>query len=123
MDERPITEIKLPDCEATVYAYSFMRHGDFRQIRRALLESIKVHVEKDELVADNVDATISYDQQDLVAKFLVKEIVTKEGIKIDTPETMVGFIYDISIRDGEYLTNKLNDIYKESQLSQEAKKK
>lgn len=125
--EKPTIEFVLPDCGAKVVMYAFVSGGDYREMQKFLLNSIQVDVnaatgsrDMKDIRVDKLSGTITMEQEEMALKYLLKEIFTTEGNKVDD---MLKFIYDCSIEDSDFVFAKANEVTLKSRLSSETKKK
>lgn len=119
--DRPTIEIILPESKSKVSMYTYLTSGQYREIQKSLLKEVKVDPNKgqDQKIGE-ISADVVFEQQDAICKFLIKEISDNEGKKIDD---IGAFIYDLSIKDGNTLYAKVNEIDSNSRLGAEGKKK
>jgi len=131
--EKPTIEITLPKSKAKVVLYQYLSHGQFSELQRSLLSNVSVDVSKltndenknKEVINDamkSIPATVSFDEYELLQRFLIKEILLEDGTVIPG-EKSNKFVYDLPIADGQFLQGKLEKIQEESSLSVEDKKK
>jgi hypothetical protein len=126
--DRPTVELLLPETKAKVTLYQFVSNGQFKEIQAMFVSGVNVDLssagdEDKNVLAEgmkSVPASIAFDQQKLLAKFLIKQINLEDGTPV---ENMEQFVYDLSIADGQVLDEKINEIQESSNLSMKAKKK
>ena len=130
--ERPTIELLLPISGARVVLYQYMTTGQFRDLQKALVKDVQFDLskldpnEKDQektaksVEIKSISPVIGYEQEEMVLKFLVKEIIAKEG---NTITDITAFVYDLPRSDGDLLYKKINELENQSSLSEEAKKK
>ena len=130
--ERPTIELLLPISGARVVLYQYMTTGQFRDLQKALVKDVQFDLskldpnEKDQektaksVEIKSISPVIGYEQEEMVLKFLVKEIIAKEG---NTITDITAFVYDLPRSDGDLLYKKINELENKSSLSEEAKKK
>jgi len=119
--ERATTEITLPESKAKVVLYSYLTGGEFRDIQRRLADKVAIQVEDGKVrELQGMQASMMIDEADFTVDFLVKEIFTADGAKVEDVKT---FIYNLSIDDNKFIFDKAGEISAASTLSKEAKKK
>ena len=119
--ERPIIELTLPECQARVILYQFLVNGEYREIQRSLLKDVKIDTKNPEQVEiGELSGQFALDQQDLTLSFLIKEIFTQDGTKVEDTKA---FVYTLSVDDASILYEKINELSEASKLTKEAKKK
>lgn len=124
--DRQTEELLLPNCGAKVVLYSYLTHGDFKQIQRKISQGVKYHVnpnaeeEKDRIQVDEIDAQAAFDTNDFKSSLLIKEILDSEGKKVTNQDD---FIYNLSLSDGKLLEQTIDEIYQRSELTEEQVKK
>lgn len=123
--ERTQVEIVLPDSKARVVLFSNLTNGQFRELQRMILHKTVVKLsDGEDAVKSMMDSGVSGDlfieQQDYLVRSLINEIYDDGGTKIDNVEA---FIYELSIKDGQELYNKVSELTTDSTLDKETKKK
>jgi len=131
--ERPTLELLLPQSKAKVVLYKYLSNGQFNDIQKSLLSNVKINMsdlsDDDAKNAEvlkksmnDIPANLAFNQGELLQKFIIKEIYNEDGTIVLT-ESIVQFVYDLPISDGQLLQAELTRIEKESNLSAQAKKK
>lgn len=122
MTDRETKTIELPVSKAIVTLYTYLTHGEYRQIQRELLKGTKIDISKGEdQEMEPISAEAIYDEQDVIMGLLVRSITLPDG---DVPtETIPKFVSDLSIVDGNFLFDELNKINSSATLSSAGKKK
>lgn len=136
---RTTIEIVLKECNATVVFYSCLVNGELKEIDKHMAKYLNMNFdmsadltpEERKKIAEasiaeqlkNIPSTIGFEEAELHAKFLTKEIRTAEGETLSTPEAIASFVYDLSAADAEIYDKKVEEIAKGSKHSEESKKK
>lgn len=121
MSERETTETILPESKARVELYTYITHGQYKLLQKVLLKGMKIDPNAGEnQKVQNISADTWFDQKDMAAEFLVKSIHQEDESLVDNIKQ---FIFDLSIVDGEFLDNKVEEIDNQSNLAAESKKK
>lgn len=120
--DRPTTLVTLPQTGAQIRLFDYLTGGEIRKVRRLFLERVKVNSDGKPVEDQTLDAGVSMDVQDLAIKFLVVDVQTKEGEPISVADRPA-FIDNLPAKDSDILFNKIDELYKNSQLSEEDKKK
>lgn len=120
--DRPTTEIKLQDCEATITLYSFLTGGDFRKLQKTILEGTKIKLNQDieNLDLGEVSGSMALESQDITLKLLLKGITTKDGLAVENTED---FIYNLTMKDSAQLYAESKRLTDASTLPEVDKKK
>lgn len=118
MTDRPTISVTLPSSQAQVKLYEYLTYRELRLIRRKLLESTKIDPNNPNKPIE-FSAAITQDIEDEALRLLVVSITTNNGDVSDPVE----YIQDLRSEDGEFLYNKINEIYKQAEHSPEDKKK
>lgn len=132
MDNRPVTEIVLPESQAKVVLYQYLTGGQYRDIQKGLFKNTSIDasglgVNKEERaevlskeLLKNVPAAILFEQSELTLQFLIKEIHDQQGTKIDDHKA---FVYNLTQKDSDFLYSKADELEQASRLGDEVKKK
>ncbi len=116
--ERLTIEVELLDSGAKAVLYESLRHGDFRNLQKKLLQDIRVDIDGSR--SGGLNAVTAFEENDMVLEMLLKDIIDKDGSSV---EDKMDFVFNLSIADGRILMAKVKEISDDSALSAEAKKK
>lgn len=125
--DKPTIELILPDSTAKVVLYQYISSGQFKELQKVFMKNIKLDMSKETDSEDfvkesmkDIPAEIMLDQEEILHNFLIKEVFDKEGNAI---QDIKGFVFDLTINDGQVLSNKLLEIEKNSNHTEISKKK
>src|SRR5882672_3016462 len=115
--ERPTLELLLPQSKAKVVLYKYLSNGQFNDIQKSLLSNVKINMsdlsDDDAKNAEvlkksmnDIPANLAFNQGELLQKFIIKEIYNEDGTIVLT-ESIVQFVYDLPISDGQLLQAEL----------------
>lgn len=121
MDNRPTTEVVLPNSKIKVVLYNKLTYAQHRQLRRIALDAMKfkLDIETQKPDVEDISASFQMDAEDKALSFLVKSASSQEGQEIE-PSQLVDLIDET---DGDLLYAKINELTGSSSLSEEDKKK
>lgn len=112
------TQIELPLTGYTVVFAKYLTIGQSRDLQRVILAQANYDQEKGSLANLPVDKFL--DMQDKAAELLIKEIRSKTG---EVQPFSATWLESLPVDDGNLVYEKLNDLTKESNLSEKDKKK
>jgi hypothetical protein len=116
--EIPLLELKLPETGYTVYIKSYLTIGQSRELQNMLLEEGKFNPEIGKI--ENLSTKTFLKMQDKAAEFLLKEIKDKNGVVVPFSAS---WLYNLPVKDGTLVYDKINIITQASTLPTEGKKK
>lgn len=121
-NNRPTTEIVLPDSQAKFNLYTYLRHGDSRKLLAKITDSVEVSTNSEDkkVKVGKIMGSVAVEQEDYALELMTKEAFDKDGKKV---EDITEFIYNLTQRDGDILIKKVNELTNSSTLNEESKKK
>jgi len=118
--DRSTTEIILPKSGSKVVLYEYLTTAELRAVKNVALKNI--HYDSSSGIVDSsTTAEFMTEGEDVALKSLVKQIFTKEGEEIK--ENPFDYIANLHHLDGTAVYDKVNELTRGTELTQEAKKK
>lgn len=127
MEGRETLEITLPKSKARVVLYTYLTFGERRKIKRVAYDAMSLKVKnidhankKADIDLSDVHGGFQLDAEDLTVETIVKEVYNSANERVTNIKQ---FISDLQQEDGDILYNKVEELTKNSGLSDEERKK
>jgi len=116
-NEIPLLELKLGNGQ-TVFMAEYLTTGQSRELQKILIGTGSFNPEEKKM--DKVPMGTFLDMQDKAAEFLIKSIKNADGVEATFTKE---WLYNLPVKDGNKVYEKINLITADSQLTEEGKKK